>query len=316
LFGDLCQLPPIRGHQVFDQPERMVPALHLWRLFTLVELTENMRQQGDMTFINVLNALRVGEMNSDHMSILIGKVSTINEGEFAIDKALRIFATNKQVQEHNDLVLAHFKEIGTLMYTIKAQDTVVDDTRDLANIDMNKIVPKDINKTAGLPKELVIFIGAKVMLRSNISIDKGLVNGSIGHITQIIWPMYARNQLHENMIPKEVIVNFDSIGEHAVYPIEKDFDANYSFGTIRRRTLPLVLSWASSIHKMQGSTVDYAVIDLGSALFASGQAYVALSRVRSLEGLQIRYLDCLKLTGKKPCNNEALKEMERLRSIP
>ncbi|KAF8763534.1 hypothetical protein HNY73_021712 [Argiope bruennichi] len=64
---------------------------------------------------------------------------------------------------------------------------------------------------------------------------------------------------------------------------------------------------------MQGSTVDYAVIYLGRNLFAAGQAYVALSRVKSLDGLLIE-LDCLKLIGKVPCNNEALQEMDRMRN--
>lgn len=64
LFGDLLQLPSVTGNQVFDQPERLIPATHLWQPFGLVELIENMRQQGSKTFIDILNALRIGELRA------------------------------------------------------------------------------------------------------------------------------------------------------------------------------------------------------------------------------------------------------------
>ncbi|GFY69929.1 uncharacterized protein TNIN_57531 [Trichonephila inaurata madagascariensis] len=57
-----------------------------------------------------------------------------------------------------------------------------------------------------------------------------------------------------------------------------------------------------TVHKMQGCTVNPAVVYLGPTLFAKGQAYVALSRVRSLDGLRIVELNCSKITRKKPCN--------------
>ncbi|GBN06962.1 hypothetical protein AVEN_37265-1 [Araneus ventricosus] len=66
VFGDLMQLPPIRrfGNPVYQQTQNLQPTVHLWRLFTLCELVENMRQQGDTPFIDVLNALRIGEMRT------------------------------------------------------------------------------------------------------------------------------------------------------------------------------------------------------------------------------------------------------------
>ncbi|GFV83398.1 ATP-dependent DNA helicase [Trichonephila clavipes] len=67
---------------------------------------------------------------------------------------------------------------------------------------------------------------------------------------------------------------------------------------------------------MEGSTVDYAAVYFGSKLFAAGQAYVALSRVISLEGLLIEELDCSKLIDKRPCHNDAFHEMNRLETCP
>ncbi|GIY69592.1 ATP-dependent DNA helicase [Caerostris darwini] len=135
LFVDLMQLPPVRGHQVFQQAEHMKPATHLWRQFRLVELKQNMRQQGDTTFIEVLNALRVGELTSGHFEILLGKVSTDISNEFSIEKALRIHPTNDQVTRHNEKVLQSFEDKGTVIYTIKAQDQLIDSKRNLGNKD-------------------------------------------------------------------------------------------------------------------------------------------------------------------------------------
>lgn len=57
LLGDLMQLSPIRVNAVLDQPTSMEPGTHLWREFSFCELTENMRQQGDQQFIDLLNNL-------------------------------------------------------------------------------------------------------------------------------------------------------------------------------------------------------------------------------------------------------------------
>ncbi|GFR10030.1 ATP-dependent DNA helicase [Trichonephila clavata] len=152
------------------------------------------------------------------------------------------------------------------------------------------------------------------MLRCNVDASKGLVNGSIGHITEIIWLCFRGAKMYDTDIPS-VRIDFGKEGVHLTQPKTVHFPAKYSHSTAERRILPIKLCWACTVHTMQSSIVDHAFVYLGSKLFATGQAYVALSRVKSLEGLLIEDLDCSRLTGKRPCNSDALNEMHRLRNL-
>ena len=152
----------------------------------------------------------------------------------------------------------------------------------------------------------------------NIDVADGLVNGVRGVIQKIITT--------QNGIVELILVKFEdeSIGNRAkssnhyqnqypsTVPIHR-FGVTFQYNnkvTIFRSQFPLVLAWASTIHSVQGLTVDKIVVDL-SRIFAAGQAYVALSRVRTLEGLQILKLQ--KRTAIRKDKNVE-KEMTRLQS--
>jgi ATP-dependent DNA helicase PIF1 len=128
-------------------------------------------------------------------------------------------------------------------------------------------------------------VGAQVMLIYNLDPDAGLVNGSRG-----------------------VVINFEFISEEERRPVVKflnglsrvithhvwDFEISDDI-LLTRSQLPLILAFANTCHKAQGLTLDCVEVDLGDTIFAPGQFYTALSRVRSLEGLSITQINFDKL---------------------
>jgi len=162
------------------------------------------------------------------------------------------------------------------------------------------------------------------MLRSNLKVNEGLVNGSMGVVRGFEWQALRRDQLEDGELPKKVFIQFDdpTIGNSlkesndcvGISPISLIFQGNKGYGNVERTMLPIILSWAVTVHKLQGVTVERAVIYLGKKIFAKGQAYVALSRVRSLQGLVISEIDQRRLF-QRPCDENALAELKRLRSL-
>jgi ATP-dependent DNA helicase PIF1 len=124
-------------------------------------------------------------------------------------------------------------------------------------------------------KTLVLKVGAQVMLRANLDIDNGLANGSRGvvvHLTSDSVTVKWKNRLETIITP------------YAWLKEDKD-------GKFIREQIPLMLAWSTTIHKIQGLTLDYAICDLGFDVFCAGQSYVSLSRVRTSEGLLLSNFD-------------------------
>ena len=312
LFGDLLQLPPVtsfgKQEYCFQQPEVYKHEIHLWRQFSFCELKVNMRQQGDMEFTDLLNSVHIGIATIDHIRLLEERRYLDNTEEFC--DAIRVFATRKLVAKYNLQKSEELKQ-RTKVYKIVSLDKSVDGGQP---VDV-KYIPENGNKTAGLVSQIEIGVGSRVMLRRNINISKGLVNGSMGIISSIQWPALRDEQLYEGEMPELVRVKFDEIEEPvAIHPIAAQYDGIRGFGKIERKMMPLILCWAVTIHKLQGVTKDKAVVDLGKQIFAKGQAYVALSRVRAVKGLAVSDLHVDKILI-NPHDQVAFNELQRLREM-
>ncbi|GFQ80761.1 ATP-dependent DNA helicase [Trichonephila clavata] len=82
-----------------------------------------------------------------------------------------------------------------------------------------------------------------MMLRYNVDVSKGLVNGAIGKVTEIIWPCFRRAQMYDTDIPS-VRIDFGKDGDVLIQPKTVQFPAKYSHGTAERRMLSIILCWA------------------------------------------------------------------------
>ena len=139
---------------------------------------------------------------------------------------------------------------------------------------------------------LQLKLGATVMCTANLDIENGICNGSQGIIIDFV------DKSPKVRFANNIIMTLD----YHVWQSEK-------YPTISIRQYPLILAWALTIHKIQGTTLQMAEMDIGRDVFAYGQTYVALSRIRSLEGL---YLSCF--DPKKAKANPKVKEFYE--SIP
>jgi len=141
---------------------------------------------------------------------------------------------------------------------------------------------------------LQLKVGAQVMCVINLP-EMGLVNGSRG---KVVGYTPRENGMEHGGWP--VVYFFDVGREIIMCPHQWSEDgvssSTASFGLKKNNALaieqvPLILAWAVTIHKAQGCTLNSAEIDIGSTIFEFGQAYVALSRIKSIEGLYLESFD-------------------------
>ncbi|XP_071153638.1 uncharacterized protein [Mytilus edulis] len=293
LFGNICviavgdfyQLPPVKQKCLYDlRPEHFFP---LWSLnFSLVELNQIMRQKEDSEFAQLLNRLRVKKKTEHLLPHDLSVLKSCMQHSVPLD-SLHIFATNKEIDSHNSKMI---DKVCQQTETIMAQDY---DRNPQTGELILRPAPYDSSHDY-LPAQLHIGPNARVMLTRNVDITIGLVNGAIGTVISILPGQKG------SVLPHAIKVLFDNknigrkhtLSSHAtehkpidITPIEESLRKNAV-----RYQFPLQLAWACTTHKVQGITTDKAVISMKN-IFAAGMAYVALSRVKSKDGLLLQDLD-------------------------
>ncbi len=260
VLGDFYQLPPVSNDQQVD----FCFNSQGWQEadFKLFELTEIFRQS-DLRFIQLLNNIRYAALNDDDLALLNHRqgLSVPTEVNPTI-----LVTHNYQADKINTEKLASL--LGEEEFTYKMSESGRE----------NAIA--FLKKNCLAQPQLTLRRGAQVMMLKNTLQKQGIINGSIGIITGFT----IKDKLpivHFNNGEKCII----SPEEWNVEVFNEEKQVKEVTGTIKQ--IPLALAWAITIHKSQGMTLDSVLCDL-SKVFAEGQAYVALSRVRSLEGLYLR----------------------------
>ena len=267
MFGDLHQLPPVVQEaevarhldSTFEGPFFFsVPSLREGAGTSLIELSHVFRQS-DLSLVSVLNRIRDGEADESDLEVLnkrVNPIRTLGEG----DPYVILTPTNAAAQRINTAYL------GALPGAARTYAASV--TGEFSA----SAHPTDT--------ELVLKPGAKVILLRNDP-DKRWVNGTIARLSRLtekrVWiETCGKEHEIEPVAWESRRYAYDKAAEKIVETVAGTF-----------KQFPVRLAWALTIHKAQGLTLDRVYIDLGRGTFAHGQAYVALSRCRSLEGLAL-----------------------------
>ena len=279
--GDFFQLPPI-GNDDDPESKQFCFESKLWNNTfenskgenNQIQLTTIFRQK-DEIFAKILNQIRVGRLTKTPYNTLMEYVGRKVDPSCKI-KPTVLFPTRRAVEEINRTEMTKLTS-DVKEFSCKRVELI--DEEDKKEIIVKKEASEKQKEseekylvTNGLfEKTLKLREGAQVMCIANVDMENGIYNGSQGIVI--------------GFTPESnPIVRFVNGVERAMGPHTWLSENVAGLGVSQ---IPLILAWAITIHKSQGSTLDMAEIDIGNGIFECGQSYVALSRVRDLSGLYL-----------------------------
>ncbi|TVY65458.1 ATP-dependent DNA helicase pif1 [Fusarium oxysporum f. sp. cubense] len=287
LVGDFFQLPPVLQKPLYCDKEVQgveIKGRNAYRRFDKsVFLKVVQRQRGDdqEAFRTALGELRLLQLSMESWKLLSTRVQAkLDDREVArFSSALRVYATKDRVNEYNHY---HLDRLGRPVVQVKAK-----------NVGPGAAAAPD-DKAGNLAKQIPICIGARLMLTSNLWQPVGLCNGARGTVYDIGWAPEA-DPIQDP--PCVIMMEFDKYNGPVflttpdgkkivpILPVEREFLIG---ATLCARTqFPLIVCYAITVHKSQSITEDMIVTDLSCRDFQTGLSYVAVSRVKTLEGLML-----------------------------
>ena len=258
LSGDFCQLPVVGSDKFCFEAKTWDKCIE-----ETIYLKEIIRQK-NLKFQSLLNNIRIGNITTDTRAVLDSHIGKKLVNDFGI-KPTRLYSTNVDVESINNVELDKLATKGEEFYEYEMDIYVY------PKINNRGGAMEKFRKCCSAPRSLQICVGAQVMLLKNLDLASGLANGSRGVVIKFTQDLPVVKFLNG----EERIIDMD------IWDVEENDKP-----ILRAKQVPLKVAYAISIHKSQGCSLDFAEIDL-SNIFEYGQAYVALSRVKSLEGLSI-----------------------------
>lgn len=260
VVGDFFQLPPVsKNNKEADlNRERFCFMSPIWAEcgFTTCYLSEQFRTSS-YELNSVLNAIRESRIEEEHLEILRSRMIKPPS-----DQILNLYSHNENVD------LINFTQLNKLK---------TETFRFTAETDGNEFNIKTLLNSITAPQNLELKVGAKVMFVKN-NPDDGYANGTQGEIIKFI----KDEEYNPPYIPVVKTVKGDII---QAIPVTWEYEEKGQVvATVKQ--IPLRLAWAITIHKSQGMSLDQANINL-SRVFELGAGFVALSRLKTLDGLYI-----------------------------
>ena len=287
--GDFFQLPPV-GTDGEPDTEKFCFESPTWNMVfkpqNQIELKTIFRQN-DPLYINILTQIRTGDLDNENTKILHTYVNRKYD-ETAHNGCVptKLFPLRAKVDYYNSMMFSKLSETEYVFEVKKRADclTMIDSGKAINAESLKKCARLSsqeieyettqlINNTSCLPI-LRLKKGSAVMCTVNLDMENGICNGSQGVIIDVI-------ESNPHPIP---IVKFSNgiIKKMAIHYWQSE-----DYPTIAIGQFPICLAWALTIHKIQGATLEMAEMDIGQSIFEYGQTYVALSRIKSLDGLYL-----------------------------